>query len=384
MSVVRLSEAVVQQLICPPQRSHFEVYDLQIRGLYVDVQRSGRMAYRLRYSQDGVKRHMTLGDARLITLDEARQEARARLRQLRASSDPERNLLDVNALSVEEFFVDQYLPYVKTYKRSWGTDESMIRNHILPQLGAQAMAAVRAPDIARMVQSMKEKDFAPGTINRMLVLLRYGYKLALRWKVEGLEVNPAQDLKNIKNDNKIERYLTPEQTVALMAAVRESENPALQNIVPFLIYTGARKREALDARWADIDWQQSSWKIPKTKSGKIRHVPLSTGALELLGRMRAWSGLKAPGSDLLFPNPRTGLPFVSIYYSWDTARKQAGVPELRIHDLRHSFASFLVNAGRSLYEVQELLGHADIRTTSRYAHLKRDRLMEAVQVIRLE
>lgn len=384
MSVVRLSEAVVQQLICPPQRSHFEVYDLQIRGLYVDVQRSGRMAYRLRYSQDGVKRHMTLGDARLITLDEARQEARARLRQLRASSDPERNLLDANALSVEEFFVDQYLPYVKTYKRSWGTDESMIRNHILPQLGAQAMAAVRAPDIARMVQSMKEKDFAPGTINRMLVLLRYGYKLALRWKVEGLEVNPAQDLKNIKNDNKIERYLTPEQTVALMAAVRESENPALQNIVPFLIYTGARKREALDARWADIDWQQSSWKIPKTKSGKIRHVPLSTGALELLGRMRAWSGLKVPGSDLLFPNPRTGLPFVSIYYSWDTARKQAGVPELRIHDLRHSFASFLVNAGRSLYEVQELLGHADIRTTSRYAHLKRDRLMEAVQVIRLE
>ena len=383
MSVVRLSEAVVQQLCCPPGRSHLEVFDLHIRGLYVDVQRSGHMAYRLRYTRDKVKRHITLGDARLITLDEARQEARSRLRQLRVGSDQESELLEPNALTVGEFFVDQYLPYVKTYKRSWGTDESMIRNHILPVLGGQALSAVRAPDIARMVQTMKEKKFAPGTINRMLVLLRYGYKLALRWKVEGLEVNPAQDLKNIKNDNKIERYLTPEQTVALMAAVRASENPVLQNIVPFLIYTGARKREALDARWADIDWQQSSWKIPKTKSGKIRHVPLSTGALELLGRMRSWSGLKASGSDLLFPNPRTGLPFVSIYYSWDTARKQAGVSELRVHDLRHSFASFLVNAGRSLYEVQELLGHADIRTTSRYAHLKRDRLMEAVEVIQL-
>ncbi len=230
---------------------------------------------------------------------------------------------------------------------------------------------------------MKEKKFAPGTINRMLVLLRYGYKLALRWKVEGLEVNPAYELKNIKDDNKIERYLTPDQTVALMAAVRASENKMLQHIVPFLIYTGARKREALDARWADIDWLQSSWRIPKTKSGKIRHVPLSAGATAVLEKLRPWPLVRRLDSDYIFSNPRTGLPFVSIYYSWDTARKQAGVPELRIHDLRHSFASFLVNAGRSLYEVQELLGHADIRTTSRYAHLKRDRLMEAVQVIKL-
>jgi integrase len=157
----------------------------------------------------------------------------------------------------------------------------------------------------------------------------------------------------------------------------------LQHIVPFLIYTGARKREALDAKWSDIDWVQLSWRIPKTKSGKIRHVPLSTGAVELLQKLKRWPSVKGGGPDFIFPNPRTGLPFVSIYYSWNTAHKQAGLTELRVHDLRHSFASFLVNAGRSLYEVQELLGHADIRTTSRYAHLKRDRLMEAVQVIKL-
>lgn len=384
MSVMRLTESLVQQMTCPAERSHWEVFDVQIRGLYVDVQRSGHMAYRLRCIQNGKKRHITLGNPRVITLDEARLAARTHLRHLQAASDQQTQEGLSSAVTVGEFFIEQYLPYVKTYKRSWGTDKSVILNHILPGLGTQALAAVRAPDVARLVQSMKDRAFAPGTINRLLVLLRYGYKLALRWKVDGVELNPAQDLKNIKDDNKIERYLTPEQTVALMAAVRESENPALKNIVPFLIYTGARKREALDARWADIDWQQSSWKIPKTKSGKIRHVPLSSGALELLERIRSWSGLKTPGSDLLFPNPRTGLPFVSIFYSWDRARKQAGVPELRIHDLRHSFASFLVNAGRSLYEVQELLGHADIRTTSRYAHLKRDRLMDAVQVIRLE
>ena len=153
----------------------------------------------------------------------------------------------------------------------------------------------------------------------------------------------------------------------------------------FLLYTGARKREVLDARWEDVDWAQKSWRIPKTKSGKIRHVPLSSGALQLLQHLHALHQ-EAPDelrSDHVFCNPRTGMPFVSFFYSWDTARKEAGLPDLRVHDLRHSFASFLVNAGRSLYEAQELLGHADTRTTSRYAHLSRDRLREAVETVPL-
>ena len=85
--------------------------------------------------------------------------------------------------------------------------------------------------------------------------------------------------------------------------------------------------------------------------------------------------------EYIFPNPHTLKPFSSFFFSWDAARKRAGIPELRVHDLRHSFASFLVNAGRSLYEVQELLGHADIKTTSRYAHLSRERLNAAVECV---
>ena len=85
------------------------------------------------------------------------------------------------------------------------------------------------------------------------------------------------------------------------------------------------------------------------------------------------------GKQAIFTNPVTGKPFVNLFYSWNSARVRAGMPEFRIHDLRHSFASYLVNAGRSLYEVQELLGHADIKTTSRYAHLSRERLAQAVE-----
>ena len=288
----------------------------------------------------------------------------------------------MNALTgttLESFFLEKYIPYVKSYKRSWKTDFSMIRNHLVPQMGSKSMRYLSPPDVAIFVEHMKQKGYAIGTINRALVLLRYGYELAIRWKEPGIESNPVKEIKNIKDDNKLERYLSNEQGQVLMQAVAQSSNAMLQHIVLFLIYTGARKNEVLQACWQDIDWHKSSWRIPKTKSGKIRHVPLSLGAVDLLNRLRIQVKPDHNGMQAIFSNPETGKPFISFFYSWNSARVRAGMPEFRIHDLRHSFASYLVNAGRSLYEVQELLGHADIKTTSRYAHLSRERLAQAVE-----
>jgi len=390
MAVVCLSDEVVKLLVCPPERKHWEVFDALIKGLYVDVLPSGRMAFRLRFLDGLTKKSLTLGNARVVTVDEARGLARDRLRQSFVRDHPSPSLFLKAGPTVTDFFINQYLPYVKTYKRSWSTDESVIRNHVVPYFGALAMGGLKPPDIACFVQYLQDKHYAPGTVNRLLVLLRYGFSLAQRWKVPGVDSNPVKEVKNLRDDNKIERFLSNEQMVSLMAAVRGSESQMLQHIVLFLLYTGARKREVLDAVWADVDWERKSWRIPKTKSGKIRHIPLSVGALQLLGTLRDQS---APVGEVghqiraewarhpIFANPKTGLPYVSFYYSWNAARKRAGLPDLRVHDLRHSFASFLVNAGRSLYEVQELLGHADIRTTSRYAHLSRERLFEAVESV---
>ena len=377
-------------IVCPPDRAHIEVFDPDLRGFYVDVLASGRKSFRLRYSFNKKLRIVTLGNASVMSLDDARQAARAWLLKAKLGEDPLALPSDVLGPTVASFFSDQYLPYIKTYKRSWVTDDSMMRNHLLPALGHKHMGAISAPDVAVFVNQMRTQGFAPGTCNRALVLLRYGFALALRWKVAGIESNPVKEVKNLRDDNKLERFLTNEQMASLMAAVRESDSGMLQHIVLFLLYTGARKREVLDATWADVDWERKSWRIPKTKSGKIRHIPLSAGALQLLGTLQDMTqqlgGMNSVVKGQLatrhiFANPQTGVPFRSFYYSWDSARKRAGLPDLRVHDLRHSFASFLVNAGRSLYEVQELLGHADIRTTSRYAHLSRDRLLEAVEAV---
>ena len=383
-----LCDEYVMKLVCPIGRSHLEVFDGVLKGFYLDVLASGRKSFRLRYRFKNKLRITTIGCSSFLTTDEARHLATQIIRSAKAGNDPNIETQHYQGPTVQEFFVEKYLPYVKSYKRSWDTDESMIRNHLVTKLGGKRMSAISPPDVAVFVELMKSANYAPGTCNRALVLLRYGFELALRWKVPGIESNPVKEIKNLKDDNKIERFLTQDQTVSLLAAVRQSESEMLQHIVLFLIYTGARKREVLDAKWQDIDWSQKSWRIPKTKSGKIRHVPLSSGALELLESLKG--AVLAQGADAkayldtskpIFANPKTGEPYVSFFYSWNSARIRAGLPDLRVHDLRHSFASFLVNAGRSLYEVQELLGHADIRTTSRYAHLSRERLFAAVEAV---
>jgi integrase len=158
----------------------------------------------------------------------------------------------------------------------------------------------------------------------------------------------------------------------LYAAVCTSDNKMLQFIVPMLVLTGARKREVLDAKWSDFDLERQSWRIPMCKTDKARHVPLSDGALQVLAQIS-----RVEDVEYVFANPKTKLPYVSIFCSWNTARKQAGLADVRIHDLRHSFASFLVNAGRTLYEVQKILGHTQVKTTQRYAHLAQQTLVDA-------
>jgi len=171
--------------------------------------------------------------------------------------------------------------------------------------------------------------------------------------------------------NQLERYLSVEEAHRLYESVCASENKMLRFIVPMLILSGARKREVLDAKWADFDLARKAWRIPVTKSGQARHVPLSDGAINVL------NSIPPTDCEWTFANPKTQLPYVSVFCSWNTARKQAGLADVRMHDLRHSFASLLINSGRTLYEVQHILGHTQVKTTQRYAHLSQDTLLAA-------
>ena len=274
-----------------------------------------------------------------------------------------------------EFIRDRYLPYVDGYKKAAWSDRSYLNNQILPVLKDKYLDQITKQDIINLHHGLRKQGYAAGTCNRSLILVRYAFNLAIKWEIPGVKTNPSKDVPLFDDSVKKERYLSQDETQRLYTAVQQSDNPMLQYIIPMLILTGARKREVLDAKWDDFDFERRQWRIPITKSGRPRHVPMSDGVLRLLAQVP-----RQEGCPYVFPNPKTGKPFVSFFNSWNTARKQAGLADVRCHDLRHSFASFLVNAGRSLYEVQRILGHTQIKTTQRYAHLSQDTLLDAANV----
>ena len=252
----------------------------------------------------------------------------------------------------------------------------MLNNHLLPAFGSRYIDTITRRDVQKLITSRLDMGKAPGTCDRILILARHIFNSAIKWKTPGVKANPAKEVDLLKVDNKRERFLSEEEVRRLYSAVVVSDNPMLKYIVPMLLLTGARKREVLDARWDDFDAENRLWRIPFTKSGRPRTVPMSDGVMSVLDTVP-----RIAGCPYVFPNPDTKKPFVTIHYTWDTARKRAGLRDVRMHDLRHSFASILINSGRSLYEVQHLLGHTQVKTTERYAHLQQDTLMTAANVV---
>lgn len=215
---------------------------------------------------------------------------------------------------------------------------------------------------------------SPATVERMRVVLGRSYVLGQRWEVPGTDKNPTRGIARKPLNNARERFLSAEEAVRLREAVAASQNPQLQHIVGLLLLTGARVRELLDARWETVDVDRQSWLIPTSKTGKPRHVPLSKAAIAIIEALPRFKNCP-----WLVPNPDTLMPFVSIKHSWQTARKAAKLPGLRIHDLRHSAASFMVNSGVDLFAVGKVLGHASYQSTQRYSHLANDTLLAAVE-----
>ena len=372
MPTVNLSPQLVKDALCPMDKRKCDLFDSNCKGFMLEVRATGGRTYYLRYQDKrGRTRQLRLASEQDISLQQARKLAEQKKNMIALGQDPcEEKEQTKKVPTFAQFIADQYMPYVKSYKRSWDTDMSLLKNHLLPRFGTRYLDEITRQDIVKMHADRKASGAAPGSANRLLIMMRYIFNLTLKWEVPGIKVNPCKDIPLMEENNKMERYLSADEAERLYGAVCKSENTMLKYIVPMLILTGARKREVLDAKWEDFDLGRRAWRIPISKSGKARHVPLSDGALNVLASMPRkveWA----------FANPDTGKPYVSVFCAWNTARKSVGLSDVRMHDLRHSFASLLINSGRTLYEVQHILGHTQVKTTQRYAHLSQDTLLAA-------
>jgi integrase len=299
---------------------------------------------------------------------------RVRSRVVGGDSPMEERRAQRTVPTLSEFIRDVYMPHIRAHRRNFQSTVSFIRHHIEPRFGARRLDEITPKMITEAHDELKMKGYALATANKMPILFSIFYNLARRMKVQGSATNPAQSLKLFQLNNNRERYLSAEEVQRLRTVLEECPYEQMRFIVPLLLMLGCRKRELLEARWEHIDLERRVWHIPMSKSGRARNVPLSSSAIEVLRSLD-----RRAGCPYVVPNPATLKPWGNLHHQWDAIRKRAGLNDVRIHDLRHSFASNLVNSGRSIYEVGRLLGHSQVKTTQRYAHLSDTVLMSAME-----
>lgn len=271
------------------------------------------------------------------------------------------------------FIARVYVPHAMARKRSWLLDERIARRHILPSFGARRLCDISRADVDDWLGSLRSGGYSPASCNRFLAVFKSLCALA---EARGLPGgNPCAGVSAFRAGFARSRHLEAAEAGRLMRELAQSRS-AEARALELLLLTGARKGEILKARWENIDFGRRLLTVPLSKSGHARHIALSRAA------MRVIASLPSRGrSPWLFPGRNPDRPRSDIYVFWNRLRQRLGLGSVRIHDLRHSFASFLVNAGHSLYEVQKLLGHRDPRTTMRYAHLGNEALLAATESV---
>lgn len=278
-------------------------------------------------------------------------------------------------VSLDAFVSTVYLPHIRLRKRSWRVDERIARQHLSSTFGDRQLAAIRRHEVEDWLHGLASGGLAPATCNRILAVFKTICSLAELRGVLSAGQSPCAGVSPFRIRTQRERYLSRDEARRLMRALEKSDRPEALAL-RLLLLTGARKSEILRAQWENVRLDLRLLIVPLSKSGRPRHIPLSDEAMAVIRSIP-----RRQGTPWLFPGHAPGKPLSDLYLFWDRLRRGLGFADVRIHDLRHTFASFLVNAGHSLYEVQRLLGHGDPRTTMRYAHLGQASLVAAAQTV---
>lgn len=370
----KLSDAVVAGLVPPPAGNRIK-YDTTVKGFGARVTKAGATSFVLNYFAGRRERRITIGSYPAWSTEQARAHAAALQRRIDVGEDPmaERHAERAAPLMSELIarFAAEHVPdkRLATQRQYAG----LFRLYIVPALGRLSVAAVTRADVERLHRSIVQRGTAPFA-NAAVSLLRTLFAFAVR---RGLRSdNPASGVE-LAREHPRERYLTAAELVRLDAVLKRYPDHDGAKAIRLLLLTGARRGEVLGATWSQFDLVAGVWTKPAsgTKQNRLHRVPLSPQAVALLTAMRMTA------TDLLlFPGPRSKQPRYAIDYFWRTVRWQAGIEDVRLHDLRHTYASVLVSQGLSLPVIGALLGHSQAQTTQRYAHLMDDALREATNL----
>jgi integrase len=349
-------------------------WDKQIKGFGLKVTPGGKAVYIYQYRLGGRNsptRRLTIGEHGKITPDKARDEAKKAAALLVENKDPAAARRERREAETLHQFSERYVKLVSEPQKGERTLEEEERNlklHILRALGSKLMMDIRPEDIERFKASMQTK---PVGCNRCLALLSHMFQTAIKWGE--LEENPCRGIDRYPEESR-ERYLTPDELARLGKALEKAEKKEMESAVAairLLIFTGCRLSEILTLRWSYVDFDRRCLRLPKSKTGR-KVVALGDPAIELLRALH-----REKDNPFVIWGAKERGYLRGIQRIWQRIRDDAKLHDVRIHDLRHAFASVAVAGGQSLYLVGKMLGHKRAGTTEKYAHLDLDPVREA-------
>jgi integrase len=367
----KLTDKIVKSLPAPPKGNRV-YYDSDVKGFGCRVTTAGVRSFVLNYrNRSRRERRFTIGSFPDWKTVSAREEAKELKKRIDRGEDP---LAEVQAgrdaptvADLCQRYAQEHLP--KKRYSSQASDRSMINLYVLPALKHLKVAEVTFSDIDGLHRKISNTGKLHAA-NRVVSLLAKMFALSIRW--EWRTGNPARGVERNPESGR-NRFLSTDEIEKLTKALAEYEDQQAANIIRLLLLTGARKGEVLSAKWEDFDLENGTWTKPgaATKQKTPHRIPLSAPARLLL------SELVVEGEHV-FPG-RNGGQSGKMQMHWDRIRKAADLHGVRMHDLRHSFASILVSGGHSLPVIGALLGHTQPSTTNRYAHLFDDPLRQATE-----
>ncbi|MBX9620917.1 MAG: site-specific integrase [Alphaproteobacteria bacterium] len=373
---IKLTKRVVESA-APNPTKRIEIWDTEVTGFYVRVYPTGKKTYFLQYRNKKRETHkIKIGVHGSITTELARQKAIELSLSVGAGEDPSikhKVVCKYTGQSMQDL-ADQYLRLhagPKKAPKSYKEDVAMLKNIILKRYGYLRVDVISTLDLQKLHSDLQK---TPVQANRTMALLSKMFNLAIQWGWRSN--NPAKDIKKYKEHGR-DRWLNDEEVQRLLTSLNHYHNQNVANAIRLLVLMGSRKTEVLSAKWEQIDLERGTWtkRAPSTKQRKMEYLPISSPVLEILTKMKTHAD-----SPFLFPGRVPGQALKDPKRAWNTIRNQAGVSDVHIHDLRHTFASHLVSSGVSLSIVGKLLGHTQASTTQRYAHLADAPLREAAEL----
>jgi len=375
MSSIKLTKKVVNDAKSPVDKNQYLIMDSELKGFGLRVTSKGAKSYIIRYrNADGRQRSKTLFHCDKISAEEARKHARLELAEVQKGIDVLQEKNDKrNALRFDEFTEKYITLYAEKNNKAntVKTNKAYIARFLIPTFGKKTVESITREDILKLHVSLSN---TPYQANRVLALLRKMFSLAEKWGYRPQNSNPCTHVDKYKEYAR-ERYLTAEEMMKLDKVLTKYEDKYYSGVVAIrlLLLTGCRKGEILTLKWDYIKDRLRLLALPDSKTG-AKNVPVSDAVIDALeDTLRV--------NEYVCFGKKENACLVGLQKIWERFRAEIGLDDVRIHDLRHSFASSAISNGIRLEYLSKLLGHANQRTTERYAHLTLEPLHDAANKI---